>query len=228
MGIHLNPINTDFQRALNSEIYIDKSELIKYTNKVLCTEQQFLCVSRPRRFGKSMTANMLTAYYSRGCDSRKMFESLKIAQDITFEKHLNHYHVIHLNILDFLGESGSITEMITFIEDDLIEELQEEFPTIKMPNRKTLVKFLEVIFAKKQEPFIFIIDEWDCIFRMHKNEKEAWTRYLEFLRKLLKDKSYVALAYDCLSEYVGEVVLVGINYDKESKKHSCKIEKVLL
>ena len=95
MGIYLNPTNTDFQRALNSEIYIDKSELIKYTNKVLCTEQQFLCVSRPRRFGKSMTANMLTAYYSRGCNSRKMFESLKISQDNTFEQHLNHYHVIH-------------------------------------------------------------------------------------------------------------------------------------
>ncbi len=195
MGIYLNPKNTDFQRALNSEIYIDKSELIKCTNKVLCTEQQFLCVSRPRRFGKSMTANMLTAYYSRGCDSRKMFESLKIAQNSTFAQHLNHYHVIHLNMLDFLGEADSIDEMITFIEDDLIEELQEEFPSIKMPNRNTLVKFLEVIFAKKQEPFIFIIDEWDCIFRMHKKKKETWTRYLEFLRKLLKDKSYVALAY---------------------------------
>ncbi len=195
MGIYLNPKNTDFQRALNSEIYIDKSELIKYTNKVLCTEQQFLCVSRPRRFGKSMTANMLTAYYSRGCDSSKMFQSLKIAQDNTFEQHLNHYNVIHLNILDFLGESNSMDEMISFIEDDLIEELQEEFPTVKVPKRKTLVKFLELIFVKTQEPFIFIIDEWDCVFRMNKNDKEAWVTYLEFLRKLLKDKSYVALAY---------------------------------
>ena len=101
MGIYLNPKNADFQRALNSEIYIDKSELIKYTNKVLCTEQQFLCVSRPRRFGKSMTANMLTAYYSRGCNSRNMFASLKIGKDDTFEQHLNHYCVIHLNMMDF-------------------------------------------------------------------------------------------------------------------------------
>ena len=195
MGIYLNPTNINFQRALNSEIYIDKSELIKYTNKVLCTEQQFLCVSRPRRFGKSMTANMLTAYYSKGCDSRKMFESLKIAQYNTFAQHLNRYHVIHLNILDFLGESNSMDEMISFIEDDLIEELSEEFPSVKVPKRKTLVKFLEFIFVKIQEPFIFIIDEWDCVFRMHKNNKESWTKYLEFLRKLLKDKSYVALAY---------------------------------
>ena len=195
MGIYLNPKNVDFQRALNSEIYIDKSELIKYTNKVLCTEQQFLCVSRPRRFGKSMTANMLTAYYSKGCDSRTMFAPLKIAKEDTFEQHLNRYSVIHLNMMDFLGEAKSIDEMIAFIEDDLMEELIEQYPTIKMPKRKTLVKFLELIFENTQEPFIFIIDEWDCIFRVHKNNKDAWSKYLEFLRKLLKDKSYVALAY---------------------------------
>ena len=72
MGIYLNPDNIDFRRALNSEIYIDKSELLIQTNKILDTENRFLCVSRPRRFGKSMAANMLTAYYSRGCDSAKM------------------------------------------------------------------------------------------------------------------------------------------------------------
>ena len=94
-----------------------------------------------------------------------------------------------------LGEAGSIDEMISFIEDDLIEELSEQFPTVKVPKRKTLMKFLELIFVKTQEPFIFIIDEWDCVFRMHKNKEDAWATYLEFLRKLLKDKSYVALAY---------------------------------
>lgn len=71
MGIYLNPKNINFQEALNSEIYIDKSELIKYTNKNIRTKQKYICVSRPRRFGKSITADMLTAYYSRGCDSKK-------------------------------------------------------------------------------------------------------------------------------------------------------------
>ena len=77
MGILLNPDNIDFQEALNSEIYVDKTELMLYTNKVLRTEQKYICVSRPRRFGKSMAANMLTAYYSRGCDSREMFSKYK-------------------------------------------------------------------------------------------------------------------------------------------------------
>ena len=108
MGIFLNPNNINFQRAINSEIYIDKSELIKYTNSVIYTEQQFICVSRPRRFGKSMAANMLTAYYSRGCDSREMFSSLKISKVDSFEKHLNKYNVIHINMAEFLSETTGL------------------------------------------------------------------------------------------------------------------------
>ena len=100
MGIYLNPDNMDFQIALNSKIYIDKSELIKYTNELIYTEQRFLCISRPRRFGKSMAANMLVAYYSRGCDSKEMFSRYKIANDPDFEKHLNKYNVIHINMVN--------------------------------------------------------------------------------------------------------------------------------
>lgn len=99
MRILLNPDNYEYQMALNSEIYVDKSELIKQTNKVINTEQRFICTSRPRRFGKSMAANMLVAYYSRGCDSREMFSSYKIAQADSFEKHLNKYNVIHINMI---------------------------------------------------------------------------------------------------------------------------------
>lgn len=73
MGIYLNPKGIDFQEALNSEIYIDKSGLIEYTNKVLRTKQKYICVSRPRRFGKSMAAEMLLSYYSCGCDSKEIF-----------------------------------------------------------------------------------------------------------------------------------------------------------
>lgn len=92
MGIYLNPSNVDFYNAMNhSQIYVEKTDLINYTNKVLFGEQKYICVSRPRRFGKSMTANMLTAYYSRGCDSKELFVSLKIAKADSFEKHLNKY-----------------------------------------------------------------------------------------------------------------------------------------
>ena len=89
MGRYVNPDNSAFQVALNSEIYVDKTNLISYTNKVMDTNNALICNSRPRRFGKSITANMLTAYYSKGCDSRQMFEDKKISTASTFLKHLN-------------------------------------------------------------------------------------------------------------------------------------------
>ena len=87
--------------ALNSEIYVDKTELISYTNSVLCSEQRYICVSRPRRFGKSMAVNMLSAYYSIGCDSKELFEDKKIATYQDYEKHRNQYQVLYLNIQEF-------------------------------------------------------------------------------------------------------------------------------
>ena len=195
MGVYLNPGNVDFQKSLNSEIYIDKTELIAYTNKKLNTEQGYICVSRPRRFGKSMAANMLTAYYSRGCDSREMFQGLKIAKHTGFEEHLNQYNVIHLNMRDYLTESENMKQLIQFVEEDLLDELQQEFADLRMPRRRTLVKVLEQAFAQYKIPFVFIIDEWDCIFRVHKSDAASQKTYLDFLRNLLKDKSYIALAY---------------------------------
>ena len=106
MGIYVNPDNIDFQRAINSQIYVDKSGLIELTNAKLFTEQQFICVSRPRRFGKSMAANMLTAYYSRGCDSHEMFSDLKIAKSTDF-----------VNMVNFLSESKDMNELIAFVSD---------------------------------------------------------------------------------------------------------------
>ena len=195
MGIYVNPDNIDFQRAINSQIYVDKSGLIELTNAKLFTEQQFICVSRPRRFGKSMTANMLTAYYSRGCDSREMFSDLKIAKSADFEKHLNKYNVIHINMVNFLSESKDMNELIDFVSEDITEEILTEFSDVKFPKRQTLMRLLQSVFVQTKIPFVFIIDEWDCIFRIHKNDSDAQTKYLDFLRNLLKDQSYVALAY---------------------------------
>ena len=195
MGILLNPDNLNFKEAINSEIYIDKTELIKHTNKVLQTKQKYICVSRPRRFGKSMAADMLTAYYSRGCDSEQMFSKYKISKAESFSEHLNKYNVIHINMVDYLSESENIDEMLKFIETDIIDEITEEFPKVILPRRLTLRNVLNKVFLKHNNPFIFIIDEWDCIFRKHKHDKESQTVYLDFLRNLLKDHSYVALAY---------------------------------
>ena len=107
MGKFVNPGNGSFQVALNSEIYVDKTGLIRYTNKVINTLQGYICNSRPRRFGKSITADMLTAYYSRGCDSLDMFSTLEIADSPDFDKHLNKYDVIHLDIGWFLEHADS-------------------------------------------------------------------------------------------------------------------------
>ena len=195
MGIYLNPKNISFQMALNSEIYVDKSDMIKQTNKLINTVQRFVCVSRPRRFGKSITAEMLTAYYSRGCDSGEMFSNLKIAKDDSFEKHLNKYNVILINMVEFLTDSHNMDEMLEFIQEDLIYELKKEFQDVSYPKRQTLTKVISSIFEQTEIPFVFIIDEWDCIFRIHKNDTASQTKYLDFLRNLLKDQSFVALVY---------------------------------
>lgn len=195
MGIYLNPQGTDFEEALNSEIYIDKSELIKYTNKVLRTKQKYICVSRPRRFGKSMAAEMLTAYYSCGCDSKEIFSRLKIAEAESFEKHLNRYNVIHINMVNFLERSESIDDMLDYLKKRLLHEIKKENGDVDCFDWNDLISVLDEVFQEKKIPFVFIIDEWDCIFRVHKSDEKSQTKYLNFLSNLLKDQSYVALAY---------------------------------
>lgn len=115
MGSYLNPGNENFYKAVNSEIYVDKTGLIKYTNKVLNTQQQYICVSRPRRFGKSMAANMLSAYYSRGCDSRMLFSGYEIEKDESFGKYLNQYEVISINMQEFLSRTQDVKQMLELL-----------------------------------------------------------------------------------------------------------------
>ncbi len=194
MGILLNPKNTDFMEAVNSEIYVDKSELIKFTNNLLRTKQKNICVSRPRRFGKSMAADMLTAYYSKGADSRELFGGLKIAFDENFTKHLNKYNVIHVNMLDKLTENGSVEAAIASFKKQLLWEINEEFGEVRCYDPANPVTVLETVFHRENCPFVFVIDEWDCVFREKKSESEI-KQYLDFLRNLLKDKSYPALVY---------------------------------
>ena len=195
MGSYLNPGNRSFQMSLNSKIYIDKSELISYTNSVINTAQRFVCVSRPRRFGKSMAAEMLAAYYGRGMDSNGQFEHLAIAGDTTYREHLNQYNVIFLNIQQFLSRTHNITKMKSLIEHYLVKELSLAYPDIHFFDASDLIGCLMDVFDATNVAFIFIIDEWDCIFREYKYDIDSQRLYLDFLRNLLKDQSYVALAY---------------------------------
>ena len=195
MGTLLNPGNIEFKMSFNSDIYVDKSELIIQTNSVLNKENRFVCISRPRRFGKSMAANMLTAYYSCGCDSKEFFDKLKISKADDYTGHLNKYNVIHINMTQYVRTSDTIESEIEKLSKRLLFELHKENPDVECFDPDSLVDVLADIFALKKIPFIFIIDEWDCIFRMHKDDKTAQVYYLDFLRNLLKDRSYVALAY---------------------------------
>ena len=193
MGIYLNPNNDRFQQALNSEIYVDKSGLISVTNKRLRTEQKYICVSRPRRFGKSLNLGMLAAYYSCGCESSGLFDNLVIAKDNDYRKHLNQYNVLYINMQQFLSLSSSIKDMLLLLEKRLWKDFCKM--NLDLDPDDGLIFWMTDVHYKTGTPFVILIDEWDCVMREHMNDKEALKIYLDFLRGWLKDQAYVALAY---------------------------------
>ncbi|MGN0581166.1 MAG: AAA family ATPase [Oscillospiraceae bacterium] len=195
MGIYLNPGNDLFEMSVNSKIYVDKSMMIELTNSVLRTDERHICISRPRRFGKSMAANMLAAYYSRGCDSADLFKNLAISKTEDFEKHLNKYNVIKFDVRDFTEDASGGKEMTNKLIKSLKRDLLKEYRNMDFPEDFTLQEMLKEIYAENRVPFVFIIDEWDCVFRVFKNDTEGQQYYLDFLRNLLKEKEYVALDY---------------------------------
>ena len=195
MGSYLNPGNDKFQEALNSAIYVDKTGLITYTNSILQTSQKCICISRPRRFGKSITASMLTAYYSCGCDSEQLFSGRKIAEAENFKTHLNQYNVIFLNMQEFLSQSENMDQMIRLIRRTVLWEILEDYPDFRYFDPENLMRTMQDVYRFTGRPFVVVIDEWDCIFREYREDDRAQERYLDFLRDLLKDKAYIYLAY---------------------------------
>ena len=198
MGIFVNPDNSAFQVALNSEIYVDKTGLIKYTNRVLNTLQGYICNSRPRRFGKSITANMLTAYYSRGCDSEAIFAGLEISKSADFKKHLNQYDVIHLDIQWCMEPAGGPEQVVSYISEKTITELKGDYSDVLTENTGSLPEALSRINAATGKKFIIIIDEWDVLIRDESANTKAQEDYINFLRGMFKGTEptkYVQLAY---------------------------------
>ncbi len=194
MGIYLNPGNTNFKRCLNSEIYVDKTKLITFTNKVINTQQRYLCVSRPRRFGKSMAADMLAAYYGFGQDSAEPFTGLQAAKAEDFKNHLNQYQVLKLDMQSFMSDTDSVEEMLSLVEKSIIKDLSRTYPEFHLYPEDTLWEILTVVYEHTRRAFVILIDEWDCVMRRY-HVVEEQKRYLDFLRNLLKDRVYVALAY---------------------------------
>lgn len=198
MGRFLNPDYSAFETALNSEIYIDKTGLLAYTNKVINTKQAFICNSRPRRFGKSVTADMLTAYYSKGCDSADIFADYEISHAGDFRQHLNKYDVIHLDIQWCLAPAKGVAGVVSYIEKSVIAELKEKYPNIISEETVSLPEAMSEIYTVTGNKFIVIIDEWDILIRDEANNRDEQENYINFLRGMFKGTEptrFISLAY---------------------------------
>ena len=198
MGIYVNRGNGSFTSARSSQIYVDKTGLLEYTNEVLGTEQRYICNSRPRRFGKSIAAGMLAAYYGKGCDSRALFEDLEIAGKPSFEMHLNKYDVIHLDVAYLMVQKKSVMETVSFMQECVIEELKDIYPAVLSDKDCELPFVLSKIYDAVGAEFVVIIDEWDAIFRENMLDERGQQAYIQLLRGLFKgeqSKDFIALAY---------------------------------
>ncbi len=183
MGNYVNPGNSGFS-GIRNDLYVDKTGLIRLINQTIDTPRRLICVSRPRRFGKSFAAKMLCAYYDKTCNSAELFHDLDIADDTQYREHLNRYDVIYLDMTGIIGES-SITEVIPYIQRNVIRELAEQYEHLKVAEgfMATLANAAEAAGNK----FIMIIDEWDAPIREAKAHPDLQKKYLEFLRTLFKN-----------------------------------------
>ena len=198
MGRFVNPDNSAFKGASKDRIYVDKTGLLKYTNEVLETPSAFICNSRPRRFGKSLAANMIAAYYTKGADSRELFASLEISSSPNYEKHLNKYDVIHLDIQECIDPAGGPEKIVSYIRKEVIRELEKYYPETVSRRDRSLFDVLSRIYDETGSRFVIIIDEWDVLIRDDANNSKVQDEYISFLRSIFKgaqSSRFIALAY---------------------------------
>lgn len=192
MSIYLNtnkPLE-NYKDLYRSRYFIDKSLIIDRLNEVIETSDKYICITRPRRFGKSSVADMLGAYYSKGLNSKEIFDNLNISKVQSYKEYLNKYNVISISFNKLPNKIGSYDEYISLIQETIKDDIKTTYPHIEF---KSFYTISDMLFAT-QEKFIFILDEWDYIFSNNLFE-ENQNDYLEFLRNLLKDQPYVALCY---------------------------------
>lgn len=209
MGIYLNPGTNRFKEALNSQIYVDKTPMIADVNSLVNTSGKYLCVSRPRRFGKSMAAAMLGAYYGPNEENREIFAELKLANCPNWDAYLGLFNVLHITLTQFLRRGDSFPQNLERMQALIGRDFRKVFPDVEFFDINDLIASLQDIYATQDKQFVIIIDEWDAIFREYPNDVQAQKDYLDFLRNLLKDQDYVALAY-----------MTGILPVKKYGKHS--------
>ncbi len=183
----------NFKMRLRSKIFVDKSMIIEILNERVDTDKRFVCITRPRRFGKSQLTYLLESYYSKVVDSAQIFSQLKISETESYENHLNKYNVIKIDFSS-VAISDTYEEYIGRVIDFLVDDLEEQYSSVDCKKYTELWDKLDRIYMKTGEKFIFIIDEWDFIFNKEIFQ-EHQEEFLDFLRNLLKDRAYVALCY---------------------------------
>ncbi|MCQ2235221.1 MAG: ATP-binding protein [Paludibacteraceae bacterium] len=200
MGLYLNPNADAFQMGLNNQIYVDKTLIIEETNKLVCGQSNFICMSRPRRFGKSMVGNLLSAYYSKGCDTREIFSKMKIGQVADYDIYLNKFNVIKLD-LNGLYQDAIVENKKDFLIDEinkaLLKEFRKEYPSIVFEDGWSISSCMKAVYSEANEKFVIIIDEYDVLVR-EQVPASLFQTYLSFLNGLFKNTTLrpaIALAY---------------------------------
>jgi len=195
--INRNIEKNEFKLAFETDYFIDKSELISKINTIINKKDRFLCITRPRRFGKTINAMMLESYYSKNANFKNIFDKLKISDSESCLTHLNNHNVVYLQLNELPDVSSNVTydDFINRYKNILFEDIEELWPNIKFDKNKALSDVFNKISTEINEGFIFIIDEWDFIFNNNLFSKEERDKYLLFLKDLLKDRPYVELCY---------------------------------
>ena len=200
MGLYLNPNADAFLQNRNKKIYVDKSQMIYELNDLIDSDENFVCMSRPRRFGKSMAGNMISAYYSKGCDTREVFSRMKLGQEADFDKYLNKLNVVKLDLNGWYQTAiveKTVDTLIDQINKSLLKEFKKQFPEIDFANSASLVGCIKDVYAETGERFVIIIDEYDVLEREQVSQT-LFDSYLSFLNGLFKDTAIrpaIALAY---------------------------------
>ena len=197
MGIYLNPNNENFKKITHAEIYVDKTMMIRVLNGFMETAREYVCVSRPRRFGKTIAGNMLSAYYSKGCDSRALFAPFKISGDPGFASNLNKLNVIKIDMNSEYQNERDKDRLLDDLQDKIVAEFAGQFPDIAFDTNDSVGNCILKAYAQKNEKFVVIIDEYDVLVR-ESVSPELFSRYLGFLNGLFKSDTLrpaISLAY---------------------------------
>ncbi|MDD7725047.1 MAG: AAA family ATPase [Bacteroidales bacterium] len=197
MGAYFNPGSENLERNVNSRIFVDKSLVMTVLNGFFNTDDGFLCVSRPRRFGKTVVGNLISAFYSRGSDARPIFEKLKIAQTREWDKRLNKCNVIHIDLGAFYSQYKECGDVIGKLNEIVVDEMRQELLDIQIRQGDPLSEAIIQAYEKTGIPFVFIIDEYDVMVRENVGQAE-FERYLSMLNGIFKSVTCgraIALAY---------------------------------